>query len=218
MIENVVDVLKQRVEAFVADLHFFTMWIPGRVSRATSDEFLLEFDHLVGNFPPVIALAISRLDELGRVVLAKNLFQECGEGDVMRTHHAIYRKFLRSIGLDYTGRSISDATRNWSSAQHEAIGHSDPATVVGLIASGEVLAQPALTRIFAAVQPLYANADVEYFTTHLILEAAHVDEIAELISLQCATRDELTRMTGGFDQGLAIWHRWFNAMARTASA
>jgi hypothetical protein len=136
----------------------------------------------------------------------------------MRTHHAIYRKFLRSIGVDSTGHEITDATREWRSAQHEAIARSDPATVIGLIASGEVLAQPALTRIFAAVEPLLANADFEYFTTHLVLETDHVDEIAELIDLQCATGDELARMTRGFDRGLAIWRQWFNAMARTAAA
>lgn len=217
MVANVVDVLEQRVEVFIADQRFFTSWSPGAVSRAASEEFLREFDHLVGSFPSVIALAISRLDETGRVVLAKNLFQECGEGDATRTHHAIYRKFLRSVGLDHGVRGIGGATQDWRTAQHEAIGAADQATVVGLIASGEVLAQPALKRIFAVVQPLYANADVEYFTTHLVLEAEHVNEVAELISVQCATSDAFTRMTRGFDRGLAIWQRWFTAMARVVA-
>jgi hypothetical protein len=209
---ELVETLQRRVDLFIGQSPFFHRWLPKRIGRDSADSFLQIFDQLVASFPPLIALAASRLNEEGRVVLAKNLFEECGVGDVGRTHHAIYRKFMRSAELGLNGGEVDSATKRWRQSLTGLIASADAPEAVGSIAAGEVLAQPALSRIYTVIEDLYQGADMEYFTTHLELEADHVKEIADLIAKECRTSQSYALMLRGFDRSLAYWHDWFDAM------
>jgi pyrroloquinoline quinone (PQQ) biosynthesis protein C len=211
---GVIQILQGKVERLIADSPFFAAWEPGRVTKLVAGSFLLTFNNLVGSFPPIIAFATSRLGEAARVVLAKNLFEECGEGDAARTHHAIYRNFLRGAGLSADATPMDEHTERWKTFQWNYISVSRPAELVGFIAAGEVLAHPALSRIFEPMQALYPDTDIEYFTTHLAQEVQHVNELATLIAAECDDAESFDRMIHGFDQGLLNWDYWFRAMAR----
>lgn len=211
---GVIEVLQSKVNRLIADSPFFSGWTPAFVTRPIADRFLGTFNNLVGCFPPIIALATSRLGEVARVVLAKNLFEECGEGDPRRTHHAIYRNFLSSVGLNPEVTGMDEHTDRWKTFLWSYVTSSGSPESVGAIAAGEVLAHPALTRIFEPLQGLYPGADIEYFTTHLAQEVEHVNELADLITAECNDERSFTRLTDGFDQGLLNWDYWFRAMAR----
>jgi FPC/CPF motif-containing protein YcgG/pyrroloquinoline quinone (PQQ) biosynthesis protein C len=211
--QAVIEHLSERVDDFIVQSPFFAQWRSGDVSQADAERFLLAFDHLVASFPPLIAIGVSRMSEAGRVALATNLYQECGEGDVKRTHHAIYRKFLDSIGLDWRSTTATTFTEQWRRELWNHTFRSEPGASVGAIAAGEFLAQPALSRIYDVLKPMFPHADVEYFTSHLELETEHVNEIAELIATECEGPESHRHMMEGFEHGLACWHNWFVSMA-----
>jgi hypothetical protein len=94
------ETLNSLVEDFLQNSSFFIFWASKGVTPSRCERFLVSFDYLVKSFPPLIAAGAYRVkDEAARAVLAVNLHQECGEGDVQRTHHAIYRKFLATSGI-----------------------------------------------------------------------------------------------------------------------
>ena len=203
------------IEQFIAQSPFFREWNPGRIDRSAAEKFLVTFDFLVKSFPILIAAGAARMeDEETRVGMAVNLFQESGEGDISRTHHAIYRKFLTTAGIPISATSEDSFARKWRENLSNYMREADSSgAVLGALAAGEFLAQPALTRIYTVIQPLYPQADQEYFTKHLQLETEHVEEITSMIVRQ-AQEGGLEEVEEGFKFGLSVWNAYFNSLAQ----
>ncbi len=81
------------------------------------------------------------------------------------------------------------------------------------MAAGEFLAQPALGHIYPLLKAHYPQADQEYFTKHLDLEAEHVREVTELISRQASGDKEWDAVLEGFQYGLSVWGTYFDQLA-----
>jgi pyrroloquinoline quinone (PQQ) biosynthesis protein C len=179
-----------------------------------AERFISSFDALVLSFPTLIALGIAKTDdEDARAVLAANLYQECGEGDATRTHHAIFRKFVSTIDLEFSLLSCSTSAEKWRSSMRQAILESGCSLeALAVLAAGEFLAQPALTQIFSVIRKLYPGADVEYFTSHLELETEHVREITALLYRQVDRGGSEDTAIAGFAKGLAVWNLFFDEM------
>lgn len=209
-------ILEDLVIEFIDRSTFFCCWKPGQIDPALSEHFLLSFDTLVQSFPALIALGASRMkNEASRTVLAVNLYQECGEGDVNRTHHAIYRKFLTSAGLSPNDTTESPFSQEWRSRLFEYIsGTPSTSSVLGALSAGEFLAQPALSRIYRVIEPHYPQANHEYFTKHLVLEEEHVKEITAMIARDARTELSWNEVVEGFRFGLAIWETYFDHIAK----
>jgi len=211
--------IKDKLNGWVDDLigrsPFFHAWKPGQVGPSLSEKFLVSFDSLVKSFPALIAAGLSRMtDETTRTVLAVNLYQECGEGDVRRTHHAIYRKFLSTAGLPAGSSTEDPFSAQWRNGLFEYIQQTPSVgAVLGALAAGEFLAQPALSRIYQALQPHYPEADQEYFTKHLVLEEDHVREITSLIALQAKDGKGWNEVQEGFRLGLSAWEEYFEQLS-----
>ncbi len=119
-----------------------------------SEKFLVTFDARK-SFPALIAAGTARTtNEEARTVLAVNLYQECGEGDLGRTHYAIYRKFLLTAGIDLSSITENGFASEWRIRLSDYIKNAEsPGAVLGALAAGEYLAQPALTRIYSVLKP-----------------------------------------------------------------
>lgn len=206
----------RRVMELIDRSAFFQRWSPDTVSDAVARVFLTEFEGLVSSFPQLLALGIARsTDTDTRTVLAVNLYQECGEGDPARTHHAIYRKFMDSVGLP-APVAISPLAARWRESLHDyLLSTEDESDALGAIAAGEFLARPALSQIYRPVERLFPGADTEYFTRHLDLEAEHERDILELIDrigrrYRCA--GDILR---GFTRALTAWEEYFSELCST---
>ncbi|HET9870202.1 MAG TPA: iron-containing redox enzyme family protein, partial [bacterium] len=177
------------------------------------------FDTLVKSFPSLIALGAARAgDERVRAVLAVNLYQECGEGDPSRSHHAIYRKFLEGAGLQVGDAPDADFALRWRDALRDHLLSAPPGSVLGALAAGEFLAQPALSRLYPVLQAHFPDADQEYFTHHLELEAEHVEEITGVLKLQVEADGGTKDLAQGFEVGLAAWEDYFSGLNSALAA
>jgi pyrroloquinoline quinone (PQQ) biosynthesis protein C len=208
--------IQRNLEGLTADFigrsPFFRFWDSEPVSEETSKRFLLSFDALVKSFPSLIAAGAARMeDEQTRVVLAVNLYQESGEGVLSRTHHAIYRKFLDTAGVG-TPPGESDFAAEWKANLATYIQTQNPRAVLGALAAGEFLAQPALTRIYGVLKAHYPQADQEYFTHHLVLEGEHVEEITAIIARNAPDEASFKEVVLGFTNGLSVWGRYFERL------
>ena len=153
-------------------------------------------------------------DEESRAVLAVNLYQECGEGDVTRTHHAIYRKFLSTAGIDASAITENTFAAEWRNRLFEYLQKAPTGAVIGALAAGEFLAQPALGRIYPILKNHYPEADQEYFTKHLDLETEHVEEITAIIARQSEADGGTEEVLEGFKFGLTVWEAYFDKLTK----
>jgi hypothetical protein len=168
--------LQKFIDDFIMRSSFFRSWTAGKIDSTISRRFLVSFDALVKSFPFLIAIGVSRMeDEANCVALAVNLYQESGEGDATRTHHAIYRKFLATAGIDLSTLTENSFAIEWRDRLADYLQKAEPGAVLGALAAGEFLAQPALGRIYPLLRSHYPQADQEYFTKHLDLETEHVE-------------------------------------------
>jgi pyrroloquinoline quinone (PQQ) biosynthesis protein C len=212
--------LESLIDEFIKSSSFFRFWKADQVDPALSERFLVSFDSLVKSFPSLIAAGASRMeDETTRTVLAVNLFQECGEGDVNRSHHAIYRKFLATAGIPFSVTSENFFAIEWRTSLFEYINETESTgAVLGALAAGEFLAQPALSRIYKVIKPHYLQADQEYFTKHLVLEEDHVREITGIIARETNDNDGWKEVLAGFKFGLSVWEAYFNHLTEFVAA
>ena len=212
--------LNELIESFMKSCPFFLVWKEGSVDRGMSEKFLVTFDALVKSFPTLIAAGAARMtDEEARTVLAVNLYQECGEGDPRRTHYAIYRKFLSTAGIDLASISENGFASEWRNHLSGFIKDTQSAgAVLGALAAGEFLAQPALTRIYKVLKPHYPGADQEYFEKHLVLEEDHVREITTIMAREAENNGGWDEVLSGFKYGLSVWGEYFNHLTEFVAA
>ncbi|HTC19833.1 MAG TPA: iron-containing redox enzyme family protein [bacterium] len=210
--DKIKEELNGLIDRFMEHCPFFSVWKAGAIDQAMSEKFLVTFDSLVKSFPALVAAGAARMtDEQTRVVLAVNLYQECGEGDPQRTHYAIYRKFLSTAGIDLSSIRENAFAAEWRSRLSTYLKDANnPAEVLGALAAGEFLAQPALGRIYSVLKPHYPGADQEYFTKHLVLEEDHVREITTILAKEAGNDGGWDGVLSGFKYGLSVWETYFN--------
>jgi pyrroloquinoline quinone (PQQ) biosynthesis protein C len=204
--------LEELIDKFIEGSAFFRFWKNNQVNRNLSEKFLVSFDSLVKSFPSLIAVGAARMeDEATRTTLAVNLYQECGEGDVSRSHHAIYQKFLTTADIRLNSAAENFFAAEWRTGLFEYINETESTgAALGALAAGEFLAQPALSRIYAVIKHHYPRADQEYFTKHLVLEEDHVREITSIIARQAKDDGGWEEVVAGFLFGLSVWETYFN--------
>ncbi len=207
--------LDDLIGKFIQESPFFSFWRTDRVTAPLCEKFLVSFDSLVKSFPSLIAAGTSRMeDENAKSALALNLYQECGEGDANRSHHAIYRKFLVTAGICFNSDAEDSFAIEWRTSLFEYINETKSiGAVLGVLAAGEFLAQPALSRIYAVIEPYYRQADQEYFTKHLVLEEDHVREITSIIINQAKKDGGWEEVLAGFLFGLSVWGSYFDRLS-----
>ena len=210
-----VDKFTSLIDESMARSPFFQAWSSESVDASRAVRFLATFEALVRSFPGLIAQGAARAEDADtRTVLAVNLYQECGEGNLSRTHHAIFRKFLATADVDPATAPAQTFTDAWRKGLLTYINSVDSSlSALGTLAAGEFLAQPVLNRIFDVIGPMYPQANIEYFTTHLALEAEHVREVAELLARQIQLGGSVQEVEDGFRFGLKTWVDYFDHLS-----
>ncbi len=116
------------------DNDFINRFAEGRVSESEFLRFAVEFYHFTREWPAILStLLVNTPDENDAASLTTILVSELGDTDPWKRHELLYRKFLRSIGLEPrelvgqrklpTTQAWLDGMRNYFSGDHfEALG------------------------------------------------------------------------------------------------
>lgn len=207
-----------RTDQLILKNEFFRKLEQKFVTQEQADEFCSVFSNLVRQFPTLIALAISNIDnEVIRVGLAVNLYQECGEGVVKKSHYQVFRRFLDSANITEISQSEESIALDWMGSHRDFMLNSENSeSLIGLIAASEFLAEPALNRIYQVMHPLYGERELDwgYFTEHLILEKEHVNDIHMMFEQTVDSKAQRESVELGFNYGLQIWNSYFTSIAK----
>ncbi|MCL4315157.1 MAG: iron-containing redox enzyme family protein [Candidatus Thermoplasmatota archaeon] len=169
---------------------FIDRFAKGDISEEEFIRFSIEFFHFTREWPSILStLLVNTPDENDAENLTTILVSELGDTDPKKRHELLYRKYLRSIGIDPgemvkrkqlpTTKAWLDGMRNYFAGDHfEALG-----AEFGL----ENMAIPMWDKLIPGLEayrkknPKYRNMDIEYFTFHRELEIHHEEAMADVL-------------------------------------
>ncbi|MHB1708419.1 MAG: TenA family transcriptional regulator [Thermoplasmataceae archaeon] len=161
---------------------FIDRFARGDISVSEFKRFSEEFYHFTREWVSILSvLLVNTPDENDAKNLTTILVSELGDMDPTKRHELLYRKYLRSIGMepkDLVRKNQVRTTKAWldgmrtyfASDQFEALGAEFGLENMAIPMWDKILAG---FRIWVKKHPEYAGMDIEYFTFHRELEEHH---------------------------------------------
>ena len=153
----------------------------GNVSDQELHDFAIEFYNFARFFPKIlVAQLVNTEDELVADELTRVLYSELGEGQTENRHERLYRKFLRSIGIDVHDAltlPMMPTTKAYIDGMEELYGSGSHEQALGASFGLENMAITMWERLIPGLSALKharnPNLDMTYFTFHRELEVTH---------------------------------------------
>ncbi len=189
------------------DNDFINRFAQGKVSDSEFRKFSVEFYHFTREWPAILGtLLVNTPNEDDAANLTTILVSELGDMDPTKRHELLYRKYLRSLGMDPaalvknpqlpTTKSWLDGMRSYFSGDfYEALG-----AEFGL----ENMAIPMWDKILAGFNAFFEKhpemkqkVDIEYFTFHRELEEHHEEAMEDVLGAHKSEPDAREKFIKG---------------------
>jgi pyrroloquinoline quinone (PQQ) biosynthesis protein C len=166
---------------------------------ARSDSIALslaqEFYHLCREFPLFLAAAISHVqDDESRLLLVSNLYEEHGNLDIERLHPALFRQFIRSMGLEPAViEKVTEGSPGVEAAQTVTmICREGPAIrALATLYAIELWFGPACDMVLEGLRPLALSSEAtRFFVVHSGADIVHSAQLRKALFKVCKTADE----------------------------
>lgn len=162
----------------------------GDLTDVDLKEFALEFYNFCRFFPQIlVSQLVNTEDERVADELTKVLYSELGDGQTRHRHELLYRNFLRSVGIDIheaMTRPMLPSTRAYIEGMERLYRDGNHAKALGASFGLENMAItmwdhliPGLTHLKLTRHP---QMDLDYFTFHRQLEAAHEEAMEHAVA------------------------------------
>ena len=170
---------------------FLTRFSKGEVTEKEFEDFSKEFFHFSRTFPAILAnLLVNTPDEDEALELTKVLTSELGDGDPTRRHELLFRKFLRSTGIDPSAvisQPVKATTNAYLNGLWRLYGGKDHIKALGASFGLENMAIPMWDQLLPGLESVrdrrLPEMDIEYFTFHRELESTHEDAMEEVSNI-----------------------------------
>lgn len=172
-------------------------------------------------FNRYLAAILARCDdEEGRVVIAENLWEELGEGDLDRTHPALFRKFTRALGIDdqrleaIPAEPETRALVDFYLTLPERCGWL-PAIGAICYASEHIVAS-LYTQLLGGIKgaAMLSRNDLEFFHMHVGADVEHARVLSDLIEPRATTPEAQKPIVDAVIQAMDARCRFFDAIER----
>ncbi|HVV87593.1 MAG TPA: iron-containing redox enzyme family protein [Kofleriaceae bacterium] len=172
-------------------------------------------------FTRFLAAALAACDdEAARIVIAQNLWEELGDGDVSRTHAELFRRFTRSLGID-------DATLEQSPIAPEtealvdtyqglAARHGFVGAIAAICYASEGLAAALYSSLQVGIHgalPLDKES-LMFFTVHIACDDGHAAALERVLDRALARPADEERAAAAIREALDARHGFFDGVLR----
>ena len=193
---------------------FLTRFSKGEVTDKEFDDFAREFFHFSRTFPAILAnLLVNTPDEDEALELTKVLTSELGDGDPTMRHELMFRKFLRSIGIDpltVIAEPVKPTTNAYLNGLWRLYGGKDHVKALGASFGLENMAIPMWDQLLPGLRVVkerrLGGMDIEYFTFHRELESTHEDAMEEVSNIVGNDPASEESFEGGIGEALDLLH------------
>lgn len=199
---------------------FLTRFSKGQVSEGEFEAFAREFFHFSRTFPAILAnLLVNTADEGEALELTKVLTSELGDGDPTRRHELLYRKFLRSVGIDphmVISEPVRPSTNAYLNGLWRLYGGKDHIMALGASFGLENMAIPMWDQLLPGLRIIRERRipamDIEYFTFHRELESTHEDAMEEVTNIVGSDPATEESFESGIREALDLLHGFWEGL------
>jgi len=200
---------------------FLTRFSKGQVSDKEFNDFATEFFHFSRTFPAILAsLLVNTADEAEAFELTKVLTSELGDGDPNMRHELLFRKFLRSVGIDparVINSPMKRSTKRYLDGLNRVYGGRDHAKALGASFGLENMAIPMWDQLIPGLRKIKSTKipgmDLEYFTFHRELEGTHEDAMEEVTKIIGDDPAVAKSFESGINEALGVLHGFWLGIA-----
>lgn len=202
--------------------NFIDRFARGEISEDEFLKFSIEFYHFTREWPSILStLLVNTPDESDAANLTTILVSELGDDDPAKRHELLYRKYLRSIGINpgelvkrkqlTTTKAWLDGMRNYFSGEYF--------TALGAEFGLENMAIPMWDKILAGLAicrmkfPKYSTMDIDYFTFHRELEIHHEEAMEDVLGTHKDEPEARKNFRIGADGILNLETEFWNGLA-----
>lgn len=162
----------------------------GDISEDEFRRFSEEFYHFTREWPSILStLLVNTPDENDAENLTTILVSELGDNDPKKRHELLYRRYLRSIGInpaDLVKKKQLKTTKAWLDGMRNYFA-GDHFMALGAEFGLENMAIPMWDKIIPGLNiwkekhPEYSGMDITYFTFHRELEIHHEEAMEDVL-------------------------------------
>ena len=170
---------------------FLERFSRGQVTDENLRTFSREFYHFSRKFPAILAeLLANTADEAEAEELTKILSSEIGDGDPKKRHELMYRRFLRSLGIEpaeVINEKILPSTKAYLDGLRKVYGGRDHVAALGGSFALENMATPMWDQLvpgLTSARSRIPGLDIEFFTYHQEIEHLHEEAMGEALGFQ----------------------------------
>ena len=200
---------------------FLSRFSKGEVTDSEFDHFAREFFHFSRTFPAILAnLLVNTPDEGEAFELTKVLTSELGDGNPSLRHELLFRKFLRSIGIDprlAVSKPMKRTTKLYLDGLTRLYAGKDHAKALGASFGLENMAIPMWDQLLPGLRIVKKRRlramDIEYFTFHRELESHHEDAMEEVTNILGKDPAVEKSFESGIRQALDLLHGFWVGLA-----
>ena len=163
-------------------------------SKSIALSLAREFQPFCFEFPLFLAAAISHIrDDKSRLLLVSNLYEEHGNLELDRFHPALFRKFMRGVGVEPDSLEIDQASPGVQAAERvTAICREGPAyRALATLYAIELSFAPICDVIVAGLKHVKLAAEAEYFwVLHSGVDVEHAEQLRAALLTVCRSPEE----------------------------
>lgn len=172
-------------------------------------------------FPLFLAAAISHVrQERTRLLLVGNLYEEHGDLDPARTHPALFREYIRALGLepDALATPITDSPGARVVERFRTVCREGPDyRALAMLYAFETLFSPACALVASGLRhlPLAPGAPL-FFEVHAVTDVAHAEQLRVALFAACRSEEEWCVAVDTAGEASRLLYTLFDSVARVS--
>lgn len=200
---------------------FIDRFARGDISVPEFKRFSEEFYHFTREWVSILSvLLVNTPDEGDAKNLTTILVSELGDMDPQKRHELLYRKYLRSIGIEpreLVSQKQVPTTKAWLDGMRKCFA-SDHFEALGAEFGLENMAIPMWDKILSGFSiwvnkhPEYSGMDIEYFTFHRELEEHHEEAMEDVLGAHKDDPVAQKKFRIGADEILKLEEKFWNGL------
>lgn len=196
----------------------------GRLGLAEVRTLAVQMYKFSREFSRYLAAALAACaHEEARIVIAENLWEELGEGDLAQSHPVLFRRFTRAIGIDDKTLEATPPEPETQALIDTYLGFAERYGVVGALGAICYSSEGIVGALYSHLQnglvrsiPFERDALV-FFDLHIHVDDGHAAQLEKVLGPLVRSREDFDRVSAAIQQGLDARCRFFDGVLRAAA-
>ncbi len=189
----------------------------GKVEKHAYAYFAKHYHPIAKIFQQLLAALISKSDnEEVRIILVENLYEECGNLDISKSHVELFSRFVRSLGLSDKDTVTSE---DQSSVLYlENLKHICFNEPIHKGLAVLYIFEKTFCHICKMIsdglrkQRLVTDDNLEFFDIHAVVDVKHSEQLMQALSMECVDDESWGEAVEAAAENASLMHAFYNSI------